>query len=39
MLKRFTAILLLTLTLGSTLAACDMAPDDDDAEVEVEGDD
>lgn len=38
MLKRFAAIFLLTLTLGSTLAACDMAPDND-AEIEVEDDD
>lgn len=38
MLKRLTAIFLLTLALGSTLAACDMAPDNDDAEVEVDDD-
>lgn len=35
MLRRIVMLLLVTLTLGTTLAACD-APDVDDAEVEVD---
>ncbi len=39
MIKRIAALVFLCLTLGATITACDMAPDNDDAEVEVDDDD
>lgn len=36
MIKRVVALVLLSLSFGLTLTACDDAPDIDDAEVEVD---
>jgi hypothetical protein len=39
MIKKLTALFLVCLTLGLPLAACDVASDMDDDDVEVEVDD
>lgn len=36
MIKKIAALFLVCFSLGATLAACDSAPDVDDAEVEIE---
>lgn len=38
MIKKIAALIFVSLTFGMTLAACDVAPDVDDAEVEVDDD-